>query len=136
MKNLFLFAVIASLLFTVSCSKTELKPNKELTGIDKLKEMAGEQGTFVKSINKSDKLSDFEGNLYTYYPDENNLTESQDIFVTSQKTIDDIIKANGSSVVKVGDAKFVYLPDGTIGFACDGIGYDCVEIFGVVVVAE
>ena len=72
MKNLFLFAVIASLLFTVACSKTELKPSKELTGIEKLKEMAEDNGGLLKkSTNKSNVLIEgqlVEGNLYYYYP--------------------------------------------------------------------
>lgn len=88
MKNLFLFAVIASLLFAVSCDKKEMKPGAKLTKLEELQKMAQENGGLVvevrdKSSNILDSLN-IEGNLYNYYPDNNDLQNVQTIFIAEQ----------------------------------------------------
>ena len=86
MKKIFLFAVIASLLFAVSCDKKELAPEKKLTKIEQLQKMADENGGILsevtdKNANILDEVN-FDGKLYYYYPDADNLQNRQNIILT------------------------------------------------------
>ena len=94
MKKIFLFALVASLLFAVSCDKKEMKPEKELTKLEQLKEMSGGQGQFVKSPNKSENLLGLDGTLYNYNSDANDTENAQAIFLVEQdiNDVENIIK--------------------------------------------
>jgi hypothetical protein len=128
--------VFAALLFGVfilqSCEKEQIEPKKELTKLEYLKQITGSDNFIISADKDYDAYirDSLKAEAYKYYPDENDISISQDLIIINDGKIeneDDIITAWWIEIVSLGTLS-VYGQGNYYSINCIGSAVDCANV--------
>ena len=130
--KLLLFLLVGIFIVLQSCEKKELKPDKELSKLEYLKQLTGSDNfEKIKSADKSnnDILDSLNWTLYRYYQDENNTNLYQDIIIKEDgKPVDSLVYGWWIEIKSIGTLNVHTLGGNVTAITCDANPYDCMNI--------
>ena len=114
------------------CEKKELKPDKELSKLEYLKQITGNDNfEKIKLADKSNNeiLDSLNWVLYRYYQNENNPNLFQDIIIKEdEKPVDSLAYGWWITIESIGTLNVYVVGNGVSSIECSGLAADCMNI--------
>jgi len=132
-KSKFLLALLIGIFIVFqSCEKKELKPKKELSKLEYLKQLTGsDKFEKIVSADKSNNeiLDSLNWNLYRYYQDEKNSSLFQDIIIKEDgKPINNLDYGWWIEIESIGTLTVHIVGGGVTAIECNDASSDCMNI--------